>query len=74
MGQINSNGIVSGQKITRICANESCNMEYESWSDDTRTIKGMMHPCKYCEKCDAVNISKIDIDFEELVRNMRDRG
>lgn len=74
MGNFPSDGIKSGQKITRTCINIECQAEYEGWSDDTLTIKGLMHPCKYCEKCNQYNISKIDINFDELVKNMQRNG
>ena len=44
-----SDGIKSGTKINRECI--KCQTLFESWSDDTMTIKGPMHPRKTCDKC-----------------------
>lgn len=50
MGNIlSSDGIKSGTKIQRECTR--CQSMFESWSDDTITIKGPMHPRKICDKC-----------------------
>lgn len=44
-----SDGIKSGTKINREC--EDCHDLFESWSDDTMTIKGPMPIRKICDKC-----------------------
>ena len=50
MGNILSeDGIKSGEKINRECV--KCQTSFESWSDDTITIKGSMNPRKICDKC-----------------------
>lgn len=50
MGNILSpDGIKSGTKINRECI--KCQGLFQSWSDDTITIKGQMYPRKTCDKC-----------------------
>lgn len=44
-----SDGIKSETKIQRECIR--CQSLFESWSDDTITIKGPMNPRKICNKC-----------------------
>jgi hypothetical protein len=44
-----SDGIKSGTKISRKC--ENCQIMFESWSDDTMTIKGPMSIQKICDEC-----------------------
>ena len=50
MGNIlSSDGIKSGTKINRECI--KCKTLFESWSDDSITIKGLINPRKICDKC-----------------------
>ena len=50
MGNIvSSDGIKSGYKIDRQCI--TCGNQFETWSDDTITIKGPMPPQMRCPKC-----------------------
>ena len=62
MGNISSNGVKSGTKINRECA--TCEKSFESWSDDTITIKGPMNPIKICDHCNKELMKNI-IFFEK---------
>ena len=42
-------GITSGTRIIRTC--NTCQASYESWSDDTMTIKGPLRPPLMCSTC-----------------------
>jgi hypothetical protein len=59
MGNIllNPNGIKSGRRLMRTC--DTCGHLYESWSDDTMTIKGAMRPSRSCASCDRAKIDEI---------------
>lgn len=61
MGNITSDGIKSGTKINRECT--TCKKSFESWSDDTITIKGPMNPSKICNHCNQELMKDINFNF-----------
>jgi len=62
---LSSDGIKSGTKIDRQCIR--CQEIFESWSDDTMTIKGPLNPRKICNEChqkEFKNYNPFSKDFE----------
>ena len=53
---LSDDGIKSGSRINRECVD--CKKIFESWSDDTMTIKGPTHPSNICNECNKLYIIK----------------
>ena len=56
-----SNGIKSGTRIHKNCSD--CGVLFETWSDDTLTIKGPIHPQLLCQECNTKLNDNVNFDF-----------